>query len=50
MQVRAVDGVVAAFAVLGTVIYLVARSLQRNGRDLTLVDPASPTPCLGDVY
>jgi hypothetical protein len=54
MQVLAVDGGVAACAVLGTVLYLVGRSLQRSGRDLalvdTLVDPAIPTPCLGDVY
>ena len=42
MQVLAVDGVVAACAVLGTVLYLVARSLQRSGRDLAFVDPRFP--------
>jgi hypothetical protein len=39
MQVFAVAGIVTTFAMLCTVIYLVGRSLQRRGRDLTFVDP-----------
>jgi hypothetical protein len=42
MQVFAVAGIVAAFAMLCTVIYLVGRSPQPNGRDVTFVDPRYP--------
>jgi hypothetical protein len=42
MQVLAVGGIVAAFATLCTVMYLVGRSLQRKGHDLRLVDPLYP--------
>jgi hypothetical protein len=42
MQVLAVGGIVAAFAALCAAIYLVGRSLQRSGRDLSFVDPRYP--------
>ena len=42
MQILAVSGVVGAFAVVCVVIYLVGRSLQRRGHDLTFVDPRYP--------
>jgi hypothetical protein len=42
MQILAVAGVVAAFALSCGVIYLIGRSLQRRGRDLTFVDPRYP--------
>jgi hypothetical protein len=42
MQILAVAGIVAAFAVACLVIYLVGRSLQRRGRDLTFFDPHYP--------
>jgi hypothetical protein len=42
MQVLAVAGVVAAFALICVVIYLLGRSLQRRGRDLTFIDPHYP--------
>jgi hypothetical protein len=42
MQVLAVTGIIAAFAVACAVIYLAARALQRGGRDLTFVDPRYP--------
>jgi hypothetical protein len=42
MQILAVAGIVAAFAVACLVIHLVGRSLQRRGRDLTFFDPHYP--------
>jgi hypothetical protein len=42
MQILAITGVVMAFALVCIVIYLVGRSLQRRGRDLTFVDPRYP--------
>jgi hypothetical protein len=42
MQVLALGGIVAAFAALCVVIYLVGRALQRSGRDLAFVDPSYP--------
>jgi hypothetical protein len=42
MQVLAVGGIVAAFPALCVAMYLVGRSLQRNGRDLAFVDPRYP--------
>lgn len=42
MQILAVAGVVGAFALACGVIYLVGRSLQRRGRDLTFIDPHYP--------
>jgi hypothetical protein len=42
MQVLAIAGVVAAFALVCIVIYLAGRSLQRKGRDLTFIDPRYP--------
>lgn len=42
MQILAVAGIVAAFAVACLVIYLVGRSLQRRGRDLAFFDPHYP--------
>ena len=42
MQVLAVAGIIAAFAVACAAIYVAARALQRRGRDLTFVDPRYP--------
>ncbi|MDT5305359.1 MAG: hypothetical protein QOE48_1027 [Mycobacterium sp.] len=42
MQILAVSGVVGAFAAICVVIYLVGRSLQRRGHNLTFVDPRYP--------
>jgi hypothetical protein len=42
MEILAVLGIIAAFAVICAVIYRVGRSLQRKGRDLTFVDPHYP--------
>jgi hypothetical protein len=42
MQILAVSGIVGAFALICVVIFLVGRSLQRRGHDLTFVDPRYP--------
>jgi hypothetical protein len=42
VQVLAVAGIIAAFAVVCAAIYVAARALQRRGRDLTFVDPRYP--------
>jgi hypothetical protein len=42
MQVLAVAGIVAAFALVCSLIYLYGRSWQRKGRDLTFVFPRFP--------
>jgi hypothetical protein len=42
MEILAVIGVIAAFALACAVIYRVGRSLQRNGHDLNFVDPRYP--------
>lgn len=42
MQILAVAGVVGAFVLVCVVIYLVGRSLQRRGHDLSFVDPRYP--------
>ena len=42
MQILAVAGVVAAFALVCAVVYRVGRSLQRRGRDLAFIDPHYP--------
>jgi hypothetical protein len=42
MEILAVLGIIAVFAVICAVIYRVGRSLQRKGRDLTFVDPRYP--------
>jgi hypothetical protein len=47
MQILAVAGVVGAFALACVVIYLVGRSLQRRGRDLTFIDPRYPDAMQG---
>jgi hypothetical protein len=47
MEILAVLGIVAAFAVICAVIYRVGRSLQRKGHDLTFVDPHYPDSMQG---
>lgn len=42
MQILASAGVVGAFALVCGGIYLLGRSLQRRGGDLTFVDPHYP--------
>jgi hypothetical protein len=42
MQILAIAGIVAAFAVVCLGIYLFGRSLQRRGHDLAYVDPRYP--------
>jgi hypothetical protein len=42
MQVLAVAGIIAAFALACAAIYVAGRALQRRGRDLTFVDPRYP--------
>jgi len=42
VEILAVIGIFAAFAVVCAAIYLVGRSLQRNGHDLNFVDPHYP--------
>jgi hypothetical protein len=42
MQVLAVAGIVAAFALACAAIFVAGRALQRRGRDLTFVDPRYP--------
>ena len=42
MEILAVIGIVATFALVCAAIYRVGRSLQRNGHDLNFVDPRYP--------
>jgi hypothetical protein len=42
MQVLAVAGIVAPFALACAAIFVAGRALQRRGRDLTFVDPRYP--------
>jgi hypothetical protein len=42
MQILTVAGIVGVFSLICGVIYLVGRSLQRRGRNLTFVDPRYP--------
>ncbi|SOX53816.1 hypothetical protein MAAFP003_2492 [Mycobacterium ahvazicum] len=42
MQILAVAGIAAAFALICLAIYLFGRYLQRRGHDLTYVDPRYP--------
>jgi len=42
MEILAVLGIIAAFAVVCAAIYQVGRSLQRKGHDLNFVDPHYP--------
>ena len=42
MEILAVIGIIAAFAVVCAAIYRVGRSLQRKGHDLNFVDPRYP--------
>jgi|GEM_PF-2950102 hypothetical protein len=42
MEILAVIGIIAAFALVCAAIYWVGRSLQRKGRDLNFVDPRYP--------
>jgi hypothetical protein len=42
MEILAVIGIIAAFALVCAAIYLVGRSLQRKGQDLNFVDPRYP--------
>jgi hypothetical protein len=42
MQILAIAGVFGAFALICSLIYVVGRSLQRSGRDLTFRDPGYP--------
>lgn len=42
MQVLAVGGIAAACVMFCVVIYLIGRTLQRRGHDLTFADPRYP--------
>ncbi len=42
MEILAVIGIIASFAVVCAAIHRVARSLQRKGHDLNFVDPPYP--------
>jgi hypothetical protein len=42
MEILAVIGIIAAFALVCAAIYWVGRSLQRKGHDLNFVDPRYP--------
>lgn len=42
MEILAVIGIIAAFALVCAAIYRVGRSLQRKGHDLNFVDPRYP--------
>lgn len=42
MEILAVIGIIATFALVCAAIYRVGRSLQRNGHDLNFVDPRYP--------
>jgi hypothetical protein len=42
MEILAVIGIIAAFALVCAAIYRVGRSLQSKGHDLTFVDPRYP--------
>jgi hypothetical protein len=42
MQVLAVAGIIATFALACAAIFVAGRALQRRGRDLTFVDPRYP--------
>ena len=42
MEILAVVGIIAAFAVVCAAIYWFGRSLQRRGHDLNFVDPRYP--------
>jgi hypothetical protein len=42
MEILAVIGIIAAFALVCVAIYWVGRSLQRKGHDLNCVDPRYP--------
>ena len=42
MEILAVFGIIAAFALVCAAIYPVGRSLQRKGHDLNFVDPRYP--------
>ena len=42
MEILAVVGIIAAFAVVCAAIYWFGRSLQRKGHDLNFVDPHYP--------
>ncbi|MDT5410698.1 MAG: hypothetical protein QOG14_2918 [Mycobacterium sp.] len=42
MEILAVIGIVATFALVCAAIYRVGRSLQRTGHDLNFVDPRYP--------
>ena len=45
MEILAVIGIIAAFAVVCGAIYRVGRSLQRKGHDINSLIRAIPTPC-----
>ena len=42
MEILAVIGIIAAFALVCAAIYRVGRSLRRKGHDLNFVDPRYP--------
>ena len=42
MEILAVIGIIAAFALVCAAIYRVGRSLQRKGHDLNFIDPHYP--------
>jgi hypothetical protein len=47
MQVLSVAAIVGTFALICVLIWLVGRSLQRRGHDLTFIDPADPESLRG---
>jgi hypothetical protein len=54
MEILAVTGVTAAFALACAAIYRVGRALQRKGHDLNFIDPRypesmQPAPGIRDV-